>query len=125
MNRRFLSLAILTSLGATGILTGTARADETATIRNESTHMIPMVLKWSNLPYDSGVINLYPGQFHTTRGLEGQSLFVRFNATPGNSQFPRVVNYQVITRFTANPLDPGVISVYRNISPFDVNLVLP
>jgi hypothetical protein len=125
MNWKLLRLAILTFLGATGTLTGAARANETATIRNESCHVVTMVLKWSNDPGDSGEIRLAPGQNHIASGPDGQALFIRFNATPGNSQFPRMVDYQVITRFTANPLDPGVVSVFRNVSPYEVNLVLP
>jgi hypothetical protein len=125
MNRKALSLTILTFLGAAGALTGEAFADETATIRNESMHAVPMVLKWSNVPFESAPIVLAPGQSYTSRGPDGQSLFVRFNATPTNSQFPRWVSYQVITRFTASSFDPGVVSVYRNTSAFEVNLVLP
>jgi hypothetical protein len=118
-------LAVQTSLGATGTLTGAARANETATIRNESSHVVAMVLKWSDDPGNSGVILLAPGQNHLASGHDGQSLTIRFNATPGDSQFPKTVQYPVITRFTNNPLDPGVVSVFRNVSPFEVNLVLP
>jgi hypothetical protein len=120
MNHRIMSLAILTFLA----VTGKAVADETATIRNESLHAVPMYVKWSNLPVESQMILLAPGQVYGARGPDGAALFIRFNATPG-SQFPKEVKYRVITGFSAGPLDPGVVSVFRNVSPFEVNLILP
>src|SRR5262249_10239282 len=117
MNRKVLRLAVLTFLGATGTLTGAARTNETATIRNQSSHVVAMVLKWSDDPGNSGVILLAPWQSHIASGPDGRTLFIRFNATPGDNQFPRMVQYRVITRFTNNPLDPGVISVFRDVSP--------
>jgi hypothetical protein len=125
MKRKSWKLAMLTFLAAACTLTGTVTANETATIRNESTHVVPIVLKWSHLPVASGVILLAPGQAYKTSGPDGQSLFIAFNATPTNTQFPRIVNYQAITGFTANPLDLGVVSVFRNVTPLEVNLVLP
>lgn len=122
MSRKLLSLVVLSSLGAFGALGGRARADETATIRNDSTHVVPMYLKWSHLPLESQILLLAPGQVYSTRGPDGSALFIRFNATPGNGQFPKELKYQVITRFTADQNDPGAVSTFRNVSPFEVNL---
>ena len=90
MKRRLMSLAILTSLCATGTLTGTVKADETATIRNESSHVVPMVLKWSHLPNNSGLIFLAPGQNYTTRGPDGQSLVRPLQRDAGQQPVPQV-----------------------------------
>jgi len=126
MRRTLTNLVILSSIAAAGALSGgKAMADESATIRNESNHVVCMVLKWTNLPNDSGPIYLAPGQNYTTRGADGTSLFIRFNATPGDAQFPKWVDLKVITQFTPGPVGPGVFSVFRNINPFEVALVLP
>ncbi len=87
-------------------------------------HVVQLYLKWSNLPTESPLIQLTTGQTWTNHGRDGAALFIRFNATPG-TPIPTQDGGRVITRFTADPLDPGVVSVFRNVSPFRVNLVLP
>ncbi|MFO0954125.1 MAG: hypothetical protein U0835_23815 [Isosphaeraceae bacterium] len=120
----FRKLTILAVLGGMTALNASARADEAATIRNDSLHAVPFVLRWTNLTYDSPLIVLAPGQSYTTRSGDGNALFIRFNANPTNSQFPRWVNSRVFTRF-AGPGDGGTLSVFRSPTAYDVELFLP
>jgi hypothetical protein len=79
------------------------RALEVATIVNDSNGNVPLHLWWSNLPQESDVIVLAPGESTTVRGPDGATLGMRFNSTPALTP-PREVKLRIVTA----RLPPGV-----------------
>jgi hypothetical protein len=99
----------------------TARADQTATISNESSYPVELYLKWSNRFYESPRIVLAPGEWRRVSGTDGARLFIRFNSTP-LSLPPWENSYRVITRYTFFVDEPGYISRFRDVAPDRVDL---
>jgi hypothetical protein len=117
---RWSILAIVITAG----LASSARSGEVATIRNESNHVVSFYLRWTDLPYDSHLIRLAPGEFWRTDGPDGSALFIRFDSMPGTVPV-REMRHRVATRFGNFPGDRGMISVFRSVSPFAVDLCIP
>lgn len=97
------------------LMSATSRADEVATIVNESSMNIELYLKWSNLPNESAKIVLRPKEFRMAVGPSGARLDMRYNSTPGLTAPPA----EVVLRVRTADVDAGrgYISTFRNRTP--------
>ena len=98
-----------------------AFAAEAATIVNRSHQPVAMIAKWSNLPFESPLIVLAPGESWSNSGPDGAQLDIRFNSASPQLPF-REMRYRVVTSPTFIPGQPGSVSSFRNVSPFLVDL---
>ena len=98
-----------------------AFAAEAATIVNRSNQPVAMIARWSNLPFDSPLIVLAPGESWSNSAPDGAQLDIRFNSASPQLPF-REMRYRVVTSPTFIPGQPGYVSSFRNVSPFLVDL---
>lgn len=107
----------LAALIAAVALCPTARADEVATINNQTDVNVSLYLKWSNLSYESELITLAPGESYTVRGPDGKALYMRFNSTPTVAGPARERKVQLYTNRVPTDVGPGYVSFFRPSSP--------
>lgn len=93
----------------------TGRADEIATITNDTDTNIELYLKWSHVPNESAKIVLAPGESIRQQAPPGKKLFMRFNSTPDVQGAPREIKLQVITANVPN--GGGYTSTFKRSSP--------
>jgi hypothetical protein len=104
-----------------GFFPALARAEENATIINESDLNVEFFLKWSHLRDESEKIVLAPGESWPVSGPDGARLYIRYNSTPG--RLPAAERFtRVITARVNGPAHPGYKSYLWNVSPIMVAL---
>ena len=108
MRRGLLSLATLTFLSTIGGLSGTAGANENATIWNNSNQPVFLQVKWSVFPFASPPFTLPPGQRNTISVPNGAAVSIVFNSTPANTLSPKYVLAPIATAVATTPGPGGV-----------------
>ncbi len=117
---RFLVI-VFVALAAGLVFPAATRADERATIVNDSYLNVEFYVKWSDIPFWSPKIVLAPGESYTTSGPDRGRLLLSYNTTPG--RYPaRVSRVVILTARAYAPWQTGYVSYFRAQSPIQIQL---